>query len=146
MSKTDPESVKVLNKFPGLLTGRDEDPDRSVVESLRFGAICFTPHADAPFRGLMQMMMEHFLGKDFPDAYLKKCWICGSEDVDHKLRYTAAGNKKYYHEIHTRASANSIYPCDLYRPQKGGVISPPVERYQFRDRCCSGFQVCHHCR
>lgn len=95
-SKTDPESVKVLNKFPGLLTGRDEDPDRSVVESLRFGAICFTPHTDAPFRGLMQMMMEHFLGKDFPDAYLKKCWICGSEDVDHKLRYTAAGNKKYH--------------------------------------------------
>lgn len=103
-SKEDPESAKVLNnKFPDLLESGDENKDGSKVESLRFGSVCFTPlsddsRTDAYFRILMQMIMEHFLGKDTnsPDTYREKCWICGSEDVDCTLKYTAGGKEKYH--------------------------------------------------
>lgn len=94
-SKADPESAKVLSKLHGLLED-EAGGGGSKAESLSFGSICFTPRTEAPFRSLMQMVMEHFLGTDFPDLYLKKCWICGSEDVDCKLKHTVGGNEKYY--------------------------------------------------
>lgn len=86
---------KVRHKLPGLLECSEDKGDGNV-ESLRFGSICFTPNTNAHFRILMQMIMEHFLGSDFPDLCLQKCWICGSEDVRAEPRYTANGNRKYY--------------------------------------------------
>lgn len=72
----------------------------------RFGSICFTPLSDgapdAAFRGLMQMIMEHFLGKIHPEKmYREKCWICGSEEIDlNKL--PTFGNKMKYHIVCSR--------------------------------------------
>ena len=98
-SNLDPVSSSVLQKVrlksPGLLDCIGEQSGGNV-ESLRFGSICFTPRTNGRFRILMQMIMEHFLGGDFPELYLQKCWICGSEDVKSEPRYTARGSRKYY--------------------------------------------------
>lgn len=65
------------------------------LESCRIGAVCFTPSsdsaADAAFRGLLQMIMEHYF-----KLYRYKCWNCGSEDLDIQELETAGGNEKYH--------------------------------------------------
>lgn len=93
-----PSGSQMLNRIRDELNG---------VEDCRLGAIRFTPGSDnapdAAFRGLMQMIMEHFLGKDFivkqnnfPGIYQAKCWSCGSESLQVRELATNAGFKKYY--------------------------------------------------
>lgn len=69
------------------------------VEDCRIGSVCFTPHndtaSDAAFRGLMQMIMEHFLGNDFSELFRSKCWLCGSEALQIKALSTKGNFTKY---------------------------------------------------
>lgn len=74
------------------------------LEGCRIGAFCFTPlsddRPDASFRRLVQMIMEHFVGREFPEAF-RKCWICGEEikgseeGKGSEKRFTRRGNEKF---------------------------------------------------
>lgn len=73
---------EILDRLPGEL---------DMAADCQFGAVCFTPLNDAPFRGLMQMIMEHFLG-----LYKEKCWICGSDAPAFDTLRTETDFEKYY--------------------------------------------------
>jgi len=78
--------AEILSRLPGELRE---------VRDCQFGSVCFTPLSDrlpdAAFRGLMQMIMEHFLG-----LYRAKCWMCGSEDLEVQKLLTGANFTKYH--------------------------------------------------
>lgn len=61
---------------------------------ISYGAIYMTPSNENKNKELcflIQMIMEHYF-----QLYSKKCWVCGSNDIEIEKKLTVSGEPKYY--------------------------------------------------
>lgn len=114
---------------PGMITGDQENVHK-------YGSIYMTPSAIYPFKNWIRMVMEFHIG-----AY-DKCWTCGSENVEEKVKYTISNFPKFYY---TCLDCNDTFWVKTHC-RKGHTIIKYVNTYHKRaDRNDRWHIVCPTC-